>query len=149
MRIRMEQPEDAGFMMTPMIDMVFLLLVFFMCASQLSQVQSIPLEIPTATEAVVPKERPDRFVVNITRDGRIYGGTDEMTMDELRKTIREYKEAIPDIKVYLRADQETEHGEVRKVMNAMAEEGVSDFIFGAFIPSEAHAARSGAAGGNP
>ena len=128
--------DDAKFEMAPMIDMVFLLLVFFMCASHLSTVQSVPMEIPTATKAVVPKERPDRYVVNITRDGTIYGGNTKMDLDELRAVVKEYKEASPDLKLYLRADQQTPHKHVKKVMGAMAELGIDDFIFGAFIPNE-------------
>ncbi len=43
---------------------------------------------------------------------------------------------MPDVKVYLRADKETSHVHVRKVMNAMGEMGIDEFIFGAFIPGE-------------
>jgi len=128
--------DEAKFEMAPMIDMVFLLLVFFMCASHLSTVQSVPMEIPTATKAVVPKERPDRYVVNITEDGTLYGGNTKMTLDELRGVVKEHKEAAPDLRLYLRADQRTPHKYVKKVMNAMSELGIDDFIFGAFIPNE-------------
>ena len=73
MKIPMDTNEEAEFDMAPMIDMVFLLLIFFMMASQLSIRQNVPLEIPTASKAVVPKERPSRFVVNIDKEGMIYG----------------------------------------------------------------------------
>ena len=66
--------NDAKFEMAPMIDMVFLLLVFFMCASHLSVVQNVELEIPTATKAVVPEDRSERFIVNITSNVTIYDG---------------------------------------------------------------------------
>ena len=136
MKIPVDNSEDAKFVMAPMIDMVFLLLVFFMCASQLSQTQSLPLEIPTARKAVVPKERPDRFVVNIDKEGVIYGGTVALELPELKAMVMEYKAVNPNIKVYLRADQNTTHKAVRKVMSVMGEAGVNDFIFGAFIPNE-------------
>ena len=70
MRIPIDDSKDAAFQMAPMIDMVFLLLVFFMCASHMSTEQNAELDIPTATRAVVPKERPGRFTVNIKADGR-------------------------------------------------------------------------------
>jgi len=136
MKIPIDTSEEAKFIMAPMIDMVFLLLVFFMCASHLSTVQSVELEIPTATKAVVPKERPDRFVVNITRDGILYGGSVRMSMDDLKATVKAHKESVPELKIYLRADQQTEHRQVKKVMAAMAELGIDDFVFGAFIPNE-------------
>lgn len=136
MNIPVDNSDDAKFVMAPMIDMVFLLLVFFMCASQLSQTQSLPMEIPTATKAVVPTERPDRFVVNIDKDGNLYGGSVPVELADLKTMVLEYKAANPNIKIYLRADQNTAHKAVRKVMGAMGEAGVDDFIFGAFIPSE-------------
>jgi biopolymer transport protein ExbD len=136
MKIPLEESADAKFAMAPMIDMVFLLLVFFMCASHLSTVQSVELEIPTATKAVVPKERPDRFVINVDRDGLIYGGNVQLTLDQLKAMVTEHKEAAPALKVYLRADQQTSHRHVKKVMGVMAELGIDDFIFGAFIPNE-------------
>ena len=126
--------DDAQFEMTPMIDMVFLLLVFFMCASHMSTVQNVEMEIPTATKAVVPKERPERFTVNITRDGTIFSGSQVVTLDELRDIVKSTKDSMPEMKLYLRADQETAHRHVKKVMNIMGEVGVDDFIFGAFIP---------------
>lgn len=136
MKIPLDEVEEAKFEMAPMIDMVFLLLIFFMCASHMSVLQNIPLDIPTATKAVVPRERPSRYVVNITSDGTVYGGNHEMSLAALRDSVKAQKEAWPDIKIYLRADKETEHKYVKKVMSAMAEAGIDDFIFGAFIPSE-------------
>jgi biopolymer transport protein ExbD len=126
--------NDAKFEMAPMIDMVFLLLVFFMCASHMSVVQSVPLEIPTATKAVVPKERADRFIVNITKDGTIFSGNQPVTLEQLKGIVKESKATDPNVKLYLRADQETPHKYVKKVMNVVGEAGVDDFVFGVFIP---------------
>ena len=136
MKIPIDTTEEAKFVMAPMIDMVFLLLVFFMCASHLSTVQSVELEIPTATKAVVPKERPDRYVVNITKDGTLYAGSVAMSLEDLKATVKAHKEAVPELKIYLRADQGTKHREVKRVMGAMAELGIDDFVFGAFIPND-------------
>ena len=136
MKIQLPRTDDDKFVMAPMIDMVFLLLVFFMCASHLSTAQSVPLEIPTATRAVVPRERPDRFVVNITQDGILFGGNAQVSLDDLKVIIKQHKDVNPDLKVYLRADRKTAHKHVRKVMSAMGELGIDDFIFGAFIPNE-------------
>ncbi len=143
MKIPLPEEAEADFQMAPMIDMVFLLLVFFMCASHLSVMQNVPLEIPTASKAVVPRDRPSRFVVNIKADGTVYGGNaalgktgDAETISKLKEMVTEHKDADPETKIYLRADQVTEHAHVRKVMSAMGELGIDDFIFGAFIPGE-------------
>ena len=135
MRTRLLDDEEPAFQMAPMIDMVFLLLIFFMCASHLSQQQNIPLEIPTASRAVVPSERPDRWVVNVTRDGTLYSGEQPVLLDELGTLVKARLAENPATKVYLRADANCEHKVVKKVMNAMAQVGVDDFIFGVYIPT--------------
>jgi len=140
MKIPLGAEEEAEFEMAPMIDMVFLLLIFFMIASRLSTVQNIPLAIPEADKAVVPKERAERFVVNIKSDGTIFAGNleigkEDVDVKKLQDIIKDQKAAWPNLRLYLRADKDTEHRYVKKVMAAMAEIGVNDFIFGAFKPT--------------
>jgi biopolymer transport protein ExbD len=135
MKMPINEDEEAKFAMAPMIDMVFLLLVFFMCASHLSTQTSLRLDIPFASKGVVPKDRPDRWVVNIMVDGAVYSGMTPITLEELRSTITAERKANPSLKVYLRADAKAKHKEVRKVMGAMAEAGVDDFIFGVYTPT--------------
>ena len=136
MKMPPEPPEEAKFQMAPLIDMVFLLLVFFMCASHLSSSKSLPLEMPLASKGVVPKERPDRWIVNVEKSGQVYSGTQPVTIDELKGLVAEGVKKNPNLKVYVRADQQTNHREVRKVMEAMASCGIDDFIFGVYTPPQ-------------
>ncbi len=136
MRILQEQPEETKFQMAPMIDMVFLLIIFFMTASHLSSTKNMDLEIPNAASGTVPKERPDRWTVNILRDGSVFSGPEPVSLEELRTLVAARVQGDPALKVYLRADKLTPHREVRLVMNAMAEAGVGDFIFGVFSPTD-------------
>lgn len=135
MKTVIEENEEAKFAMAPMIDMVFLLLVFFMCASHLTREQKLPLDIPEADKGVVPKERPERWTVNITEEGDVYSGNQPVEIEELKEILQEKLEVNPDENVYLRADMDTRHEEIKKVMNAMAEVGVDNFIFGVYKPS--------------
>ena len=130
MRIPIEDKDETKLQMAPMIDMVFLLIIFFMTASHLSASKNVELEIPDASRGVVPKDRPDRWTVNIMRDGTLCSGQDPVTLDELTRLVADRVQSDPDMKVYLRADKATPHGKVRAVMNAMAAAGVGDFIFG-------------------
>ena len=136
MRMPIEQQEETKLQMAPMIDMVFLLIIFFMTASHLSSQKNMDLDIPDARSGTVPKERPDRWTVNILRDGSVFSGQQPVPLDELRARVAARVQADPGVKVYLRADKLTPHRQVRLVMNAMAEAGVGDFIFGVFSPAE-------------
>lgn len=135
MKTVFEDKEEAKFEMAPMIDMVFLLLVFFMCVSHLTRDNNIKLNIPTASKGVVPKERPDRWVVNIKEDGMLYSGSAQVELEALKNILKAQVEENPNQKIYLRADKNTRHKEIKKVMNAMAEVGIDDFIFGVYTPS--------------
>ena len=134
MRIVLEEKEETKVQMAPMIDMVFLLIIFFMTASHLSASKSKTLDIPVANHGVIPKERPDRWTVNVTADGAIFSGQTPVTVDELKRLVTERVKQEPDMKVYLRADKVTPHKQVKSVMSAMAEAGVGNFIFGVFSP---------------
>ena len=134
MRIPIEDKEETKLQMAPMIDMVFLLIVFFMTASHLSSSKNVDLEIPNAPKGVIPKDRPDRWTVNVTADGAIFSGQTPVTVEELKRLVAERLKQDPDMKVYLRADKLTPHKQVKSVMGAMAETGVGNFIFGVFSP---------------
>ena len=136
MKINLGNKEEASFQMAPMIDMVFLLLVFFMMASRMSQRQNIPLKIPEATKAVVPKERPNRWIVNIKPDGTLFEGARPIELKDLEQHVKARLKVDPKTKIYLRADKDTKHKYVKKVMAVMAKAGVSDFIFGVFVKKE-------------
>ena len=137
MRIPMEAEEETRLQMAPMIDMVFLLIIFFMTASHLSANKSKDLDIPVATHGVVPKERSDRWTVNVTTEGAIFSGQEPVTVETLQRMVAERLEQDSELKVYLRADKTTPFREVKAVMTAMAEAGVGDFIFGVFSPGDA------------
>lgn len=131
-----EEKEETKLQMSSMIDMVFLLIIFFMTASHMNAVTQEDLDIPTASHANVPKERTDRWTVNVRADGAITSGQTPVTLDELRAIVAARVQADPGLKVYLRADKTTPHQTVRQVMNAMAESGVGDFIFGVISPGD-------------
>jgi len=139
MRIVQDDVEEAKFQMVPMIDMVFLLLIFFMCASSVSQNRTKKLEMPVATKGVVPKDRPDRWTVNILADGTFFSGDKVTTIDDLKIEMAGRLKAEPKTKVYVRADANAKHKEVKKVLTAMAAIGVDDFIFGVYTPGETEA----------
>ena len=139
MKIRIEERDETKLMMAPMIDMVFLLIIFFMTASHLSSGQNLRLAIPTASRGVIPKERPDRWVVNVDADGKVYSGKQQVSLDELKQLVTPAVKANPRLKVYVRADARTPHGDVKKVMNTIAVTGVDEFIFGVFSPGQEEA----------
>ncbi len=119
--------------MAPMIDMVFLLLVFFMTAGAMSQAGSKrELDLPEAPSSQVPKELSNRLIVSIDADGQTYMGGVALSAGELDKRLREVKEASPMIKLRIRADKATEFLAVKKVMRQAAAAGIESYLYATY-----------------
>ncbi len=119
--------------MAPMIDMVFLLLVFFMCVSNLAQAErSHPVELPESDKAKVPDDLSDRGIVTVAADGLIYLGATQATLETFESVIRERVAANPDLRVQVRADRQTQYADIRKVLQACARAGAYQVIYATY-----------------
>ncbi len=133
--------------MTPMIDCVFLLLIFFMCAATMTKVdKTAEVSLPVASNAAEQKDPSNRGTVNVlpagmpAKDGQVaseskpfvvYGTL--MSDDELQRVIEKQLKTQPDLRLYVRADRHVNFGLVRRAMAACANAGVQDVIFGAYV----------------
>ncbi len=118
--------------MAPMIDMVFLLLIFFIVASHFNQLERVEIEVPEADNATVAKEFHDRRSITITADETIYVGMIPRDLDEIRDIVEQARRDINGLKIFLRADRRVRHKVVRDVMKACAEAGAAEIIFAAY-----------------
>ncbi|OHB74767.1 MAG: hypothetical protein A2Z34_06560 [Planctomycetes bacterium RBG_16_59_8] len=126
--------DPEGFTMTPMIDIVFQLIIFFMLISDLSSRQLAALVLPEATKVVIEqKQSPDIVVVNVKNDGRYLVSGDEYTREALkgffadRKMMRELQDpANPAFVTYplvIRADGAAPYEHVQWLLMAAARFG--------------------------
>jgi biopolymer transport protein ExbD len=132
---------DDEINMAPMIDMVFLLLIFFMVASHLTALERVPVVLPVADKAVVPKATRGRQLITIRAEdalketATIYMNLQAVDIDQFATEIKKLHDADENLQVYLRADRFVKHRFVKAVMTACAEAGVVDIIFGTFESS--------------
>jgi len=131
MKLRRKEGEDIAVDMSPMIDMVFLLLIFFIVASAIID-EKKPVEIPDAVYAKVPEDETGRFEITVTEDGGLFVKNDEVTIDELKARLKPELEFDSGLKVVLRADGNVKYKVNEEIMTACAEVGANDLIFSAF-----------------
>lgn len=116
--------------MAPMIDMVFLLLVFFMCVSTLAQAEKArEVALPESTESQVPEDFSDRGVVTVDARGQAYLGDRAVSSEELRAVLGESLARNPRLRVTVRADQEASFGDIKRVLRVCSEAGAYEVIY--------------------
>jgi len=121
--------------MTSMVDIVFLLIIFFVLVSQFISADNILVELPEPDKSLAKAvELPDRVVLNCRNAGRtpegiarvqyLLGPISIETTDELEQRLRAVKEARPEVQVLLRADRNVTYYGVRAAMKAVAKAGI-------------------------
>jgi len=123
--------EDIEVDMSPMIDMVFLLLIFFIVASVVID-EKVQIKIPKAAYAKVPEDTTGRLVVSVNKDDKMFVGPMPVTLDQLQEQLAIEIEADPNLRILIRAGSEVKYKTNEKIMMACAEVGASDLIYSAF-----------------
>lgn len=131
MKINRRSADDVSFQLAPMIDMTFLLLIFFMVTTKITkEKKKLEINLPVATAAVTPKDLSGRDIVNLDEKGRIYLGDRMVDMKELKAYLRQRLIDVPPLRIYVRADAATPAKDIKSVMRACAEAGAIEVIFG-------------------
>tara|TARA_R110002049_G_scaffold160236_2_gene325320 strand:- start:2199 stop:2609 length:411 start_codon:yes stop_codon:yes gene_type:complete len=131
MRRRKVSQDEVGFNITPMIDLTFLLLIFFMVTSKLTKEQlKMNIALPTAMAAVSPDDLSNRDIINLDEAGVFFVGDDSLGDDDLKTYLGERFKANPPLKIYLRADAKTPGKRIREFMKMAADAGAVNVIFG-------------------
>ena len=99
--------EEQELNMTPLIDCVFLLLIFFMVTTVFKQPYSLQVVLPEAQQGVIVEEK--KLVASITQDGRMEINRHLVTLDNLEQILLREKEGTRSLTLVVRTDQETPH----------------------------------------
>lgn len=132
MKLQIPQVEDFNFEMTPMIDVVFLLVAFFMTVTSFDVLDKVKIDMPLAPEATVPEETRGRQSISVNEAGDFFIGNKKSTIEEVKAVIDARADAEGEAfkGVYLRIDSRTPYRYTSDAMKACAEVGVFNVIFG-------------------
>jgi biopolymer transport protein ExbD len=119
-----QRPPVPAIDMTPMIDVVFLLLVFFMTVSQISEVRRAQLNLPALKSD--NEQSPTLFTVNLDAQGAMFVGGDPVSIAQLRQLlVQQFGQGNPQGEaVVLRADRHCNSRFVNEIVTDMSREGV-------------------------
>ncbi len=109
----------------PMADIMLVLLIIFMVVTPLLT-KYIPVDLASAQNSrdMQDADKDDAIVVAVTRDGRIYLGSTQMTKDEITGSIKDRLSSRLDKTVYVRSDSRAKYGDVVAVVDEIRSAGV-------------------------
>jgi biopolymer transport protein TolR len=110
---------------TPMVDVMLVLLIIFMVAAPLLTV-GVPLELPKTAAKAVPTEQEEPLTVSVQADGKVSIQNTEVAPDELIAKLRAIAAERQDDKIFLRADGAIPYEQVVQVMGALNNGGFSN-----------------------
>jgi biopolymer transport protein TolR len=112
---------------TPMVDVMLVLLIIFMVVTPMLQkgvsVDMAKVDNPTPMEDA---DKEDALLVSITRDGKVYFGTEQISTDALTTKVKDRLANKPDKRVYVKADMRARFGGVVQVVDSVRAAGVDD-----------------------
>lgn len=130
---RREAPKPMGEInMTPLIDVMLVLLVIFMIAAPL-MTASLRLDLPRS-EAATPSDAPSSIAVAITPDGKLHLGDEELDAKAFQQRISELGRANAQLEVQLRADRTVPYGQVAELIGWVQAAGLNRIAFVAQQP---------------
>jgi len=126
MNLQPEEREELEINLTPLIDVVFLLLIFFMVSTTFERPALLRVVLPEATTAET-ETPPELVEFVVTGDGRLF--VDDQELVDLRQAtvqaaLAERFRQTPDAVLVVRADAEAAHGLVIRILDSAAAEGI-------------------------
>ncbi len=110
--------EPVGFQLAPMIDVVFLLLCFFMTSQLFAQWETdVPITLPTAKSGQTPRRLPGEVTLNVTKDGTVVVNGQRLDDTRLSAMLQRLTSMFPGQPVVLRADKATAYEHVMRVLD--------------------------------
>ena len=114
--------DEQEMNLTPMIDCVFLLLIFFMVTTVFKQPYSLQVELPEAQQAQVVEEK--KLVASISSDGRMEINRHPVTMANIYQVLAREKEGTRSLTLVVRTDKETKHKYLLDLFEAAKRAGI-------------------------
>ncbi|TCK60454.1 ExbD/TolR family protein [Seleniivibrio woodruffii] len=125
MKFSREEKKNPEINVTPLIDIVFILLIFLMVSTSFNFTNSIDVNLPAAKGDEKPLVENIRIVM--TKEGLITVNDQTVQIAEVEGILGEFKKTAPAATVIIEADKEVAHGQVVTVMDASRKAGYEKF----------------------
>ncbi|MFA6816095.1 MAG: biopolymer transporter ExbD [Lentisphaeria bacterium] len=127
---------SAGFQIAPMLDIMFILLIFFMASTIFAQWENkLGIQVPVADSGIRANREPGEVIVNVDAEGKIYINSQEISLSRLESLLGQIAETFKSQPIIIRADQETRHKYVIDILDVCRKVDIWNIAFST-IPRE-------------
>lgn len=131
----------ADINVTPMVDVMLVLLVIFMVTAPMLTV-GVPVDLPK-TKAAALNEKTEPLTITVTADTKVYVQETEVDLDTLVPRLQAITEAKPETRIFVRGDKAVPYGQVLQVMGTLSAAGFTKVALMAELPQEKTKTSSG------
>lgn len=115
MQLTSRRPRRAALDMTPLIDVVLMLVIFFMLTTTFVLSPGVQVDLPQGSAVQEPRESDT--IITLTKDGRLFFQDAEVSLETLRAVLQRSFQQQPTLRVVIKADTVVQHGQVVAVMD--------------------------------
>ncbi|MFV0369175.1 MAG: ExbD/TolR family protein [Hyphomicrobiaceae bacterium] len=125
---RGKRPVMSEINVTPMVDVMLVLLIIFMVAAPLLQV-GVPVQLPEAKGRQLAAKKQDPLVISVQSNGDIFIGETQVPLDEVAEKLKGIAKNGYDDTIFVKGDRGANYGAVLKVMGRIVEGGFTKVSF--------------------
>ena len=136
MKFSNREPEPASMQLAPMIDIVFLLLIFFIVTWQYTRSETeLSVAVPTAEEGVQKNRAPGEIIINILADGSIKVEGSMVDLSQLREKLAAVSKQFKNQPVRIRGDGNVNYQRIVEVIDTCQKAGIWNISFATQRPA--------------
>ena len=127
MPLKTHQEDIPAINLTPMIDIVFQLIIFFMVCARFTDLErSVDLSVPQVSDVAALTPAPQKRVIDVYRDGRIDLDRQPQTLPQLTQSLASAHRQYDELGVVVRGDAQGPFQNVAAVLTACRQAGISE-----------------------
>jgi len=131
MRFRKKKEDDPRISIAPLIDVVFLLLIFFMVTSHYDIAAGVQIKLPKVTKKAATPDPDSRVIIIVDEEGNIYLDGKKIDMKSLKSRLSEDIKERGMLNLVLQADSDVRHGRVVEIMDMAKSAGINSIVIAA------------------
>lgn len=136
MKFRKSKEEEPRVSIAPLIDIVFLLLIFFMVTSHFDIASGVKIDLPKVGQKVISNAKDNKMTIVIDKSGEVYLEGEKISNESLQEKLEDNVKQKNLVQLILQADKDTAHGKVVEIMDLAKRSGVNSIVIAARWKSE-------------